>query len=146
MGKKRTNHLSLSQFPNSYIEPFSITSPETPQYNCVAWALDDSEHWWEADEDYQWLNNIDFDNTLSTMQAFFKHFDYEPIDKPNMRNGIEKIALFSNDGINCSHVAKQLLSKKWTSKLGVSHDVIHTLMAMENGIYGDVVMILQKKQ
>jgi hypothetical protein len=145
MGKKKSNYLSLAQFPNSFSEPFSITSAETPQYNCVAWALDDMENWWEADEDYLWLDHLHWDNSLSTMQHFFQHFGFDPIDKPNFNNGIEKIALFSENGINCTHVAKQLPNNIWTSKLGVSHDVTHTLSAMEKGIYGDVAMILQKR-
>jgi hypothetical protein len=144
MGKRKSNHLSLVQFPNSFIEPLTITSPETPQYNCVAWALGDTEHWWEADEDYLWLDTSEFDNSLSTMQSFFHYFGFKPIDKPNFKNKIEKIALFSDDGIYCTHVAKQLSTKIWTSKLGVSHDVTHTLAALEEGIYGNVVMILQK--
>ena len=144
MGEEKSNYLSLVQFPNSFIEPFVITSPETPQYNCVAWALGDIENWWEADEDYLWLDTIEFDNNLSTMQSLFKHFGFEPIDKPNLNNGLEKVALFSDDGIYCTHVARQLSTKIWTSKLGISHDVTHTLMALEKGIYGDVVMILQK--
>jgi hypothetical protein len=106
--------------------------------------LGDTENWWEADEDYLWLNNLDFDNTLSTTELFFQHFGFETIDKPNFKNGLEKIALFSDDGIYCSHVAKQLSPNRWSSKLGISYDVSHTLKSMENGIYGDVVMILQK--
>lgn len=144
MGKKKSNNLSLVQFPNSIIEPFSITSPETSQYNCVAWVLGDTEHWWEADEDYLWLDNLNFDNTLSTMQSFFQNFGFEAVNKTNFKNGIEKIALFSEDGIYCSHVAKQISPKLWTSKLGISYDVSHSLISMEKGIYGDVVMILQK--
>jgi hypothetical protein len=145
MGKRKSHYLSLEQFPNSFIEPFTITSHETPQYNCVAWALNDTENWWEADEDYRWLDTIDFDNTLATMQRFFQYFGFEPIDTPNFKNGIEKIALFSDDGMDCTHVAKQLSTHIWTSKLGVSHDITHTLSALEGGIYGNVVMILQKK-
>ena len=146
MGKRKSHYLSLVQFPNSFIEPFTITSPETPQHNCVAWALGDTMHWWEGDEDYLWLDNIDFDNTLATLQRFFHILGFEPIDNPNFQNGVEKIALFSNNSIDCTHVAKQLPSNIWTSKLGISHDVTHTLSAMEKGIYGDVAMILQKQR
>ena len=30
--------LSIPQFPNSQKDPFKITSPAIPQYNCIAWA------------------------------------------------------------------------------------------------------------
>ena len=58
MGENEKLYLTHPLFPNSFDFPFEITSPETAQYNCVAWALGDSENWWEADEDYLWLDDI----------------------------------------------------------------------------------------
>ena len=42
MGENEKLYLTHSLFPNSADFPFEITSPETTQYNCVAWALGDS--------------------------------------------------------------------------------------------------------
>lgn len=146
MGKKKSNYLELTSFPNSVKEPFCITSPEDANYNCVAWALGDTNHWWEPDEDYIWLDGLDFDDRLQTLKHLFEHFGFEQIFQPDWTNKVEKIALYSNDGVFCSHVAKQTIDGNWTSKLGVSFDVTHTIETLEYGIYGHLAVILQKKQ
>lgn len=58
---------------------------------------------------------------------------------------LSKVALFSSDNMHVLHAARQLSNSLWTSKLGVSFDVNHALEALENGIYGDVVVFLKKK-
>jgi hypothetical protein len=34
-------------FPNLRNDQYAITSPRTPNYNCIAWSVGDTEHWWE---------------------------------------------------------------------------------------------------
>lgn len=36
-------------FPNLQIRGYSITSPATPEYNCIAWAAGEAQSWWEPD-------------------------------------------------------------------------------------------------
>jgi hypothetical protein len=146
MGEKKSNYLKSTSFPHSEIDPFILTSPEDANYNCVAWALGDTENWWEPDEDYFWLEGLDFDDTLQTVQRLFEHFGFEAITHPNWENQLEKIALYSNDGIFCSHIAKQTIDGNWTSKLGVSFDVNHSLTTLKEGIYGYPAVILQKQK
>lgn len=61
-----------------------------------------------------------------------------------LESGFEKIVLFSKDGNDCTHLARQLAEGSWTSKLGISYDVTHTLAAMNGGIYGDFCVILKR--
>ena len=145
MGENEKLYLTHPLFPNSFDFPFEITSPETAQYNCVAWALGDSENWWEADEDYLWLDDIEFSTSLFAVQSLFEKFNFEISDNAIFENDYEKVALFSDDNWTCTHVARQLDNEFWTSKLGVSYDISHTLDALENGIYGQVVLILKRK-
>lgn len=145
MGKKKSNYLKSKSFPNSEKEPFIITSPENTHYNCVAWALGDTENWWEPDEDYCWLPHLELDDRLQTVQQLFEYFGFEVVSQPDWENQIEKIALYSNDGLFCSHVAKQTVDGHWTSKLGISFDVKHSLQTLEAGIYGHLAVVLQKK-
>ena len=144
MGQDERNYLSHRMFPNSFAEPFEITSPETSAYNCVAWAMHDSERWWEADENYFWKDGVSLDNTISTFIQLFEQLGFTVCSNFALEKSHEKIVLFSNgDGI-CSHVARQLENGLWTSKLGVSYDVMHTLDGMEDGIYGKVVVVMKK--
>lgn len=144
MGQDEQNYLSHRLFPNSFVEPFEITSPETATYNCVAWALHDSERWWEADENYFWKEGIVFDNKISTFIQLFEQFGFAICSDAALEKSSEKIALFSNDGGDCSHIARQLENGLWTSKLGVSYDVAHTLNGIEGGLYGEVMLIMKK--
>jgi len=54
--------------------------------------------------------------------------------------------LFSKDNIECLHIARQIEKDKWTSKLGSSYDVLHSLKSIENGIYGTASIFLERKQ
>ena len=54
LGKRARLHLmnkhEIEQsFPNLQSSGYSITSPATIDYNCIAWATDDTEVWWEPD-------------------------------------------------------------------------------------------------
>ena len=33
-------------FPNLLTTGYEITSPDTIDYNCIAWAAEDNERWW----------------------------------------------------------------------------------------------------
>jgi hypothetical protein len=145
MGENQKLYLTHPSFPNSFDFPLEITSVETAQYNCVALALGDTENWWEADEGYVWLDDIEYSQSLSALKSLFEKFQFETADNSSFEDGYEKVALFSEDNLNCSHVARQLNAELWTSKLGVSYDISHKINALENGIYGKIVSIMKRK-
>ncbi len=41
-------------FPNLSDYGYTITSPETVEHNCIAWAADDTTAWWWPDDQYQY--------------------------------------------------------------------------------------------
>jgi hypothetical protein len=145
MGEGTENHITSKFFPNSEKESFLITSPETKTYNCLAWALGDNENWWEADEDSYWLPDLPENDDIATIVLLFEKFGFETCAENGHEVGFEKVALFSKDQIVCTHIARQLDNGFWTSKLGVSYDVQHSLPAMEGGMYGDVYVFLKKQ-
>ncbi len=145
MGTEEGNYLKLKEFPNLENEPFLITSPEIDIYNCLAWAMGDTENWWDAEEESMWLDNIPQDNLLSTLIQLLEIFGYELCAQANLEAGFEKIALFSKDKKECMHLARQLPDDNWTSKLGISYDVTHSLEAMKGGIYGETCKFLKRK-
>ena len=64
-----------------------------------------------------------------------------------MEEGVEKIALYADQGGEPTHMARQLRSGKWTSKLGELEDIEHDDLAiLEGECYGQVVTILKRKQ
>jgi hypothetical protein len=56
----------------------------------------------------------------------------------------EKIALFADDQGVPRHVARQLPSSRWTSKLGLLEDIEHALHDLEGTAYGSVVLVLKR--
>lgn len=146
MGEGTENYMTHKLFPNSEKEPFLITSPETKTYNCLGWALGDAEQWWEADEDSHWLPDLPENDHISTIVLLFQKFDFEICTESSFEMGFQKIALFSLDSIVCTYVARQLDNGFWTSKLGVSYDVQHSLPAIEGGMYGNVYAFLKKEK
>jgi hypothetical protein len=144
MGKDTRNLLMDKSFPNSFLEPLEISSPETGDYNCLAWALNDNSKWYESEDDYCWFDKIDRDNKLSTIQKIFEQIGFNLTRNSEYQVDIERVALFSTDNIDCSHLARQIGKNVWTSKLGSSYDVNHTLRAIEDGIYGNPILFLER--
>lgn len=138
--------LSLDVFPNSFIEPFVVTSIATGNYNCIAWVLEDTEHfyWPDPKEFFYWLPNISREENIETFVQLFSFHGYEISDNALKEKGYTKIALFAKDNLP-THAARQLPNGLWTSKLGILEDVRHTLSSISDGLYGSVVLILKKK-
>jgi hypothetical protein len=138
--------LSLTSFPNSFDQPLEITSPDTGNYNCIAWALDETalNYWPSPDAFFAWNPRLAREETVEAFILFFKGYGYEVCENGRLEKGYQKIALFAKDGLP-THTARQLTGKKWTSKLGILEDVRHTLNAISGGIYGEVVVFMKKK-
>jgi len=128
-------------------ENHHVTSLDTDEYNCIAWALDDQDNWWwpsDDPEDAFWPNDVP---RVPTVDAFLQAFatkGYELCQSSEREAGYEKIALFVLGGIP-QHAARQLDNGQWTSKLGRYEDIEHTdLEALTDRTYGSVELILRR--
>lgn len=145
-------------FENLKDEEFEITSPFDPKYNCIAHAADDNEKWWwtvdkvMAGNDVFWFNNISYQTTLENFVLAFQKLGYQPCKNAGLEKGFEKVAIYvsiksevhSPKGTP-THMARQLASGKWTSKLGQDVDITHnTLESVEGKVYGVVKQILKR--
>lgn len=133
-------------FPNTLNEPFLITSPETGNYNCIAWAanINDVKYWPDPYGHYFWPDHIPLEESLEAFIELYKTFGYEICDNGDFEDGHIKIAIFTNNNVP-KHAARQINENEWTSKLGDSFDVRHTLKSMEGGTYGNVAQYMKKK-
>ena len=143
---KRKSLLTLPSFPNSKVEPFVITSSATGNYNCIAWASEDTEHfYWPIPEPFfSWHNDAIQEETIEAFVSFFQLYGYIICEHDKKEKGVTKVALFAKDNIP-THAARQLPNGSWTSKLGILEDVRHSLFAISEGLYGDVVLYLKRK-
>ena len=137
-----------SAFPKIRKEGYKITSVETPDYNCFAWAIDDKSKWWSpaADGGYYWPDGVPKNTAVKSFIKLYKiEGGYEPCDNDRVEKGFEKIAIYADTLGDVTHVAKQKTSGKWTSKLGDWEDLEHnTLVALEGDFYGKAVQILKR--
>lgn len=136
-------------FPNTYNNPFFITSPETSDYNCIAWACEkDNINYWpesEGDEDRVWPEGISRNVELESFVELFKSIGYEKCEDESLEKDYLKVAIYANSLGIPKHAARQRPDGLWTSKLGRGHDVIHSLYSMSNGFYGNVVVFMKRK-
>lgn len=138
----------LELFPNLGNTDFFITSPQTKRYNCIAWAAGEAGQWWWPDP---MLNDIWPDDAPreETLEAFIKAFallGYSPCDNGGHEMGFEKVAIFLNSEKKPTHMARQLDSGKWTSKLGRLEDIEHDLAGVEGDAYGKVAHFLKRSR
>jgi len=62
-----------------------------------------------------------------------------------VESGFEKVAIYADHYQFPTHMARQLLSGTWTSKLGALEDIEHHFLDGLNGSqYGNVVQIMKR--
>jgi len=135
-------------FPNLKPNEYQIISDRTIEYNCVAWAAGNSDHWWWPDNQsiYYWPEGAPRLETVNGFVETFRGLGYEPCDSDQYEPGFEKVALYADEATGApKHMARQVESGIWTSKLGPQHDIEHrTLSGLEGDEYGKVVLIMRR--
>ncbi|MEL6879273.1 MAG: hypothetical protein AAFP09_02020, partial [Cyanobacteria bacterium J06607_10] len=96
-----------------------ITSPDTIDYNCVAWAAETDEEWWWPDsmEQEYWPEGVLREETLSAFVAAFRTIGYEVCDDASVEAGFQKIAIYTDAQQTPRYVTRQLANGEWTSKI-----------------------------
>src|SRR5688500_14047966 len=127
------------RFPGIERTGYRVTSPASHYYNCIAWAMNDPEHWWDPGHgmtNYYWPPGVPRNWALLSCIKAFEAAGFERCAGPAREAGYDKVALFVDSEGNCTHAARQLESGAWTSKLGIREDIEHTeLTAVESDEY-----------
>ncbi len=133
-------------FPGLRGKTYRITSPKSWAYNCVAWAAGDPVHrWWPSEDDCDhWPAEVARAESVSGFQAAFAVLGYHQCDHAELEEGMEKIAIFADALGSPLHVARQLPSGRWTSKLGALEDIEHDLRDLEGEHYGQVALVMKR--
>ncbi|MEC4986739.1 MAG: hypothetical protein SAJ37_21125 [Oscillatoria sp. PMC 1068.18] len=133
--------------PNLVSTDYQLTSPDTIDYNCVAWAAEDSDAWWwpdPLDESY-WPPEVAREETLEAFVNAFQTLGYEICENSALEIGFQKIAIYVSQE-KPTHVARQLNNGKWTSKLGSNEDIQHdTIEGLTGERYGQVACVMKRK-
>lgn len=135
------------KFPNLRVVAYEVASPETQEYNCIAWAAGDTERWWWPDlmEQEYWPASVPRNDTIEIFILAFRTLGYERCETPEFEPGFEKIALYLNSAGRPRHAARQLPDGYWTSKLGDWQDINHaTLDGLVCPDYGTPEVFLKR--
>jgi hypothetical protein len=130
-------------FPALFLSPFEITSPQTIEYNCIAWAAHRVDAWWWPGGPY-WPDGTPHSDTISAFCRAYGTLGFEPCESGELEIGFEKIALYIGTGSRVLHAARQLPNGRWTSKLGREWDITHQLKGLEGDDYGTVGQFLKR--
>jgi hypothetical protein len=135
-----------SMFPQLSRSAYTITSPSTPEYNCIAWAAGDTERWWwpVAGPFAYWPPDIPVQESLDAFIKAFGSIGFTPCENANVEEGYEKVALYVDRNGKPTHAARQLPNGRWTSKLGRIEDIEHELEGVTGLVYGSVAQILKR--
>lgn len=154
MGTGEGIHLTVSRdaeleqsFPNLLEDDYQITSPKDAGYNCMAWAVGDTSHFWYDVKvrGYYWPPGAGSADAVEGWKSAFAIHGYTDAESGNLEQGLEKVAIYVDADGNPTHVARQTETGEWTSKLGKDYDIRHaTLNALEGDEYGKVAVIMQR--
>lgn len=136
-------------FPRLHGSTFHITSPRDRRYNCVAWAANDTRRWWWPGETPFSFRpaGIERKESVPNFVAAFATLGYEMCASGEHDPILEKVAIFaSSDGVP-THMARQLPTGAWTSKLGSLEDISHLdVNDVVGDEYGDVVVFMARRK
>jgi len=146
-----------NDFPRLTDDVCAVTSCETTQYNCIAWAATDILDWWEPVQGTNygrpifWPTNRLLDYSVANYADAFATLGYLDSGNGHLEPGWEKIALFAEEvapGVfEVTHAARQLVGGAWTSKLGEGEDITHLNVTDACGPkYGAVVRFLKRRR
>jgi hypothetical protein len=135
--------IGTREFPRLTATNHRVTSPATSDYNCIAWAAQDTGRWWQPGV-YWPCSALPTDFGIEILVEAFGSLGYEPCAVADFETGVEKVALYGSS-LFYTHAARQLPNGKWTSKLGRDVDIEHdTPDDVAGGLYGEVIQFLQR--
>lgn len=133
--------------PNLKRSDYSIESPKTPSYNCIAWVFGNTTQRWDPAfvRGYYWppgiSRSIAVDNIISMFEVVGR---FEKCNHGDTESGFEKVAIYQDADGDFSHVALQKRNGKWTSKLGRLDDVEHATPLVLEQEYGPIIQFLKR--
>jgi hypothetical protein len=126
------------------------TSNPTPRENCIAHAVGAPGEWWEPTTGRYWPVGPPYYNySIESLVYVFERLGFAQCDSVEYEPEHEKIAIYGKNK-KYTHVARQLASGTWTSKLGAEDDISHANLECladagdGTGEYGKVVCVMKR--
>ncbi len=144
------------RYPKLESGGYKVKSPRDPRYNCVAFAVGDTGHYWQfmgypgrSRGSYFWPDHIKGD-ALEDWIELFNFVGFSLCETGDLEPDVVKIAIYVVEDNIPTHVARQTRSGKWKSKLGRGKDIVHdTLESLAGDVedeYGTVARFMKKRR
>jgi hypothetical protein len=133
----------ISSLPGSGYE---VTSPASGDYNCIAWAAEETDRWWwpQAPDDAFWPAAAPDACTVEAFEAAFSTLGYQSCEGAEVEPGFTKVAVYVGPDGAVTHMARQLPDGSWTSKCGSHKDIRHLRLEDIGSCYGVVSKVLRR--
>lgn len=135
-----------TDFPRLVNTGYSVKSPPSQYYNCIAWAAGATDRWWWPDSfgiSY-WPSSAPRAETLDAFIEAFESLGYMACQDAEYEEGFQKIAIYADPDGRPKHAARQVASNTWTSKLGKIEDIEHALEGLEGSGYGSIAVFMKR--
>ncbi len=137
----------ISVFPDLMDDVnFEILSPETPKYNCIAWAMQFEDRWVDVVDGpgFWWPNGVEKTMLPSDLIHAFEAVGFTLCANSHLEDGFDKVVLYKKeDSEEWTHAARIISDTMEYSKFGQSWDGTHsrgvlckTGIGYENFSYG----------
>jgi hypothetical protein len=132
-------------FPRLLQSEYSKSSEPEPFYNCFAFAVHDTGQYWQKVQVRGYYWPLERDDRVEDWVRALRLNNFEVTDNWELEARLEKVAIYVNEDGTPEHVARQLESGHWTSKIGKLEDIQHsTLSALEGAEYGKATVVMQR--
>src|SRR5947209_6796281 len=111
-----------SIFPLLTKRLYEVTSDETADYNCIAFAAGDETRWWWPDPDgqYYWPSECRREQTVEAFIQMFECIGYKKCKCSLSKRGLEKVAIYADPvgspdvpAGSPTHAARQIATGAW---------------------------------
>lgn len=133
----------LKRLPHLDRGSFRVTSPTCREYNCAAWAAEETSRKWDPTAvgldgrllpPYFWPLEVPVLPSTLALEEAYATIGYRSCADGELVRGIQKIAIYGNGKGEWFHVARQLTDGTWTSKMADWADVVHSDPAAIEGL------------
>lgn len=127
-------------WPNLSNTQYRITSPHTPNYNCLAWAIQEDDRWWSPlpEDDYYWPEGVPREVSVAAFIKAYETLGFSVCESGEFEKNTDKLALYVTSDGKPQSIARQLPNGLWTSKLGRLEDIEHEFTGLNGKLYGTV--------
>jgi hypothetical protein len=125
---------------------YRVTSKHTGDYNCLAWAIEETDRWWSPlpEDDYYWPEGVPREVSVDAFVKAYETLGFGVCADGDLEDGVEKLAIYATSDGRPQHMARQLSSGLWTSKLGRLEDIEHELEGLNGALYGTVRRFMRR--